>query len=400
MIQDLDESLRALLMSELQQIEGLPGIDSLTVTFDPPPSADADTGSRPRVNLYFYNVRENRALRDNNYHYTRRPGSEQKETDRQRGAIALDLSFLLTVHAPGGPTLEHRLLSEALGILMRHDSLPTACLMGALRQLTRNEVRLSVAQPDDTAHSDPMLLWQALGGRLRPAIGIIVTMPFNPFTPDRVRLVREVVMGIGPGIPPHGPLRPLDVTGQRVSIAGIITSMQSASAGQPGRKPLPEVLITLEGRPEQAMTDEKGIFYFLNLTPGEYTVVCRKRGMKEVRMQAAAPPRGYSDQLEAQTIVMEPLDPTDHRREETLYAEQIYNKLAVVETDRRYTMSLSGRLKYPDGRPAAYISVRVGDQLTITDAGGYYYFLSLPPGDHAVVAEAPGVWQYEQDPVA
>jgi hypothetical protein len=60
-----------------------------------------------------------------------------------------------------------------------------------------------------------------------------------------------------------------------------------------------------------------------------------------------------------------------------------------------HRVSLAGRLRFSNGRPAAYLFVRAGRQRTQTDADGLYYFLDLPPGDHPVIAEVPGRGELE-----
>jgi hypothetical protein len=56
---------------------------------------------------------------------------------------------------------------------------------------------------------------------------------------------------------------------------------------------------------------------------------------------------------------------------------------------------LSGTLRLPDGRPAAFLPVRVGAQQTMTDGEGVYFFINLPPGEHTVVANLPGEGETE-----
>ena len=79
-------------------------------------------------------------------------------------------------------------------------------------------------------------------------------------------------------------------------------------------------------------------------------------------------------------------------------SEQERNAPPLVEMGRTAEVSVAGRLRLADGRPAAYIAVRYGRQRTTTNADGIYVFFDLPSQDqakgrakdHMIVAELPG----------
>ena len=72
MIQDVDETLRRLVVSELSKVPDSLVSDGSQITFDPPTAAEASDGPRCRLNLYLHDVRENVQLRDQSWAVVRR----------------------------------------------------------------------------------------------------------------------------------------------------------------------------------------------------------------------------------------------------------------------------------------------------------------------------------------
>ena len=382
MIHDVDETIRRLLAGELSK-----GPDTLVsapsqITFTGPGSSDAPSSGGATVNLYLHDVRENLALRDDSYAIVRR--NADFSAGRKRAPIRLDLSYLITTHVNGDFAAEHRLLSDVLGVLLRNPAIPEQYQTGSLSAAGPNALPISVAQPDHVANADPATLWQALGGRLRPTLSLVVTATFDPFDTKWTRVVREAIVGLGQGVPPHGPQRPLDVTGVRVSAAGVVTDRQ-------GRNAVEGVTVSAEGHQVRGITDDRGFFCLLNLPAGPHTLEFRKKGFQPQTVRVVAPPAGRSDSLEPVIVALEPLSDTDRAAEFVRNAGDSADALAVSEHGRVSRVSLSGTLRFADGRPAAYITVRTGDRMAITDADGVYCFYDLPVGEHQVLADVPGI---------
>src|SRR5947209_6190684 len=146
MIQDLDTTLTRLLTAELERIPGCPVRDPEQVTFDSPVIAEQAQDGEARVNLYLCDIRENREMRDEGFR--RKPMNQSEQTvGVQRPPARMNLSYLVTAHAGNEPSLEHRLLSNVLGVLLRFEAVPAERLAGVLEGLGSNGVLLSVAQP-------------------------------------------------------------------------------------------------------------------------------------------------------------------------------------------------------------------------------------------------------------
>lgn len=381
MIQDVDETLKRLLATELAKLPDTLVSDPQQITFDSPATAEASHPDRCRLNLYLHDVRENLQLRDQSWALVRK--TNEGIAGRKRPPVRLDLSYLLTAHMPQDPAAEHRVLADALGILLRFPYAPENCLAGSLEGKGPEAVLINVVQPDDVAHGDAHNLWRVLGGSLRPSVSIVVTTEFDPFETRWTRVVREAVLGLGQGVPPHGPRRPLEMGGVRVSAAGVVTTAD-------GQKPVPGATVSVEGRDERATSDSRGFWFILDLPPGPRVLRVKKRGYHEQEVQTVCPPPGRPDQLEPLVVRLEEMSDGQRSVEERVLTEAALNAPDLVELDRVYTVSLSGRLRYPDGRPAAYIPLRIGRHHTTSDSEGVYTFHDLPPGDHILIADVPG----------
>lgn len=390
MLYDLDETLRDLLAAELERTPGCPIYDADQITFDPPGVAEAALDREAHVNLYLHDVRENLQLRDEGFRVSVKP--EKGIAGIRRPPVILDLSYLVTVYAGEEPAAEHRLLSDVLGVLLRRLAVPEAHLQGVLRGLGPNAVALQTIQPDNETYKDPPGLWQALGGRLRPALGLLVTAPFDPFETKWTRIVREAALGFGPADMQNGRgERPGADKPTRVSVAGIVLD-------QATEQPVRGADVWAKNRPDdaRASTNERGFFFLLNQTPGALTLVVKSEGYREQEAPADVPPPGRPDQLQPVVVALRRLSDREFAQERAARRESAENAPAVLEPGRpARRASLSGRLLFPDGRPAAYVSVRAGQRRTSTDADGVYVFVDLPPSSDgqtiAVFADVPGV---------
>lgn len=124
------------------------------------------------VNLYCYDVRESLPCPPQ---FTPGEGNSVQDTKLEQKASStwFDISFLVSVWdftALG----EQQLLSEVLMLLSRHQFLPIEYLSPALQGYGRLPMRVSTGRL-----MDPIKLWHALGAPLRPALHVIVTIPFH-----------------------------------------------------------------------------------------------------------------------------------------------------------------------------------------------------------------------------
>jgi hypothetical protein len=178
MIADLDKTLEELLKRELP-----PGIVSqVAISFAAPDDQFPPSSVKlPAIDLFLYDVRENRDLRSNEWLVERRSdGSATK----QRSPVRVDCSYLITAWASVSSTTpsldEHRLLGEVLVALLRHPIVPAEVLQGSLQ---------GHAPPLPTSVLQPGLLqslgefWQALGGKPKTALHLTVTVSVEAYPP-------------------------------------------------------------------------------------------------------------------------------------------------------------------------------------------------------------------------
>jgi hypothetical protein len=412
MIQDVDETLRRLLAAELKKLPGCPVQEKEQITFDAPAAAEALQDGEARVNLFLHDIRENREARHEAQRLMREPTGEapsaRAQALREAGAVRqwtrmyLDLGYLVTVYAGDSPGTEHWLLAEVLRVLLRYQAAPEKYLFGGLESLGSNALCLAVAQPDQTTYADPPALWQALGGRLRPSLGLVATAPIDPYEPPTkwTPVVREAVfgavrsMGGSEAADPYG-LPSLPAV--RVCAAGVVFDEAS-------RQPLAGVEVTVEGSdrvlaPEGSVptvqTDAQGVFYLLNLPAGTCHLLFRRRGYRErgggeERLPVEVPPPGQPNRLQTLEVAMCPLGEEERVNEAAERATLIRNAPDLVEAGRTSALSLKGRLCWPNDRPAVSVPVRVGHRYASTDSDGVYCFFNLKEGERCAFAVVPG----------
>ena len=174
MIHDLDKTLEELLKRELPP--SLVGPDALTpvaISFAPPDDDFSKSVSRPAIDLFLYDVRENLELRNNEWIVDRSSATITK----QRAPTRVDCSYLITAWASesiSNPSQdEHRILGEVMRVLLRHAILPAQVLQGDLRD-QEPPLPASTLQPGRLQSLGEF--WQALGGKPKAALNYTVTI--------------------------------------------------------------------------------------------------------------------------------------------------------------------------------------------------------------------------------
>ncbi len=168
MIQDVDESLRALVKEEAL------GDNGVEIAFDAPTTEWVSRRNAPTVNLYLYDIREDLTRRQTMWEEVRDEAG--RVTERRLRPRWFRLSYLCTAWTQR-PEDEHRLLSAMLGCFIRHESMPPERLKGVLEG-TVMPVVLTAALPvtEDRSIAD---VWSAMGGEMKPSIDLIVTAPMD-----------------------------------------------------------------------------------------------------------------------------------------------------------------------------------------------------------------------------
>ena len=119
MINDLDESLKQLLIQKA-------GLDpsEVDISFDIPTRdwATSSATTRPTVNLYLFDIRENRALRE--LDWDSEP-NHNGAVQTNRLPLRIDLSYMVTCWTSAAED-QHRLLWQVLETFFRNSPLPSA----------------------------------------------------------------------------------------------------------------------------------------------------------------------------------------------------------------------------------------------------------------------------------
>src|SRR3970040_2114402 len=115
MLNELDETLRTLLMQDLPRVTERIEADGFDVSFDVPNREFRSRLTRPTLSLYLYNIQENRDLRGRVWNITRNNGS----VTTRRPPVRLDCNYMVTAWSNEVED-EHRLLTGAARVLVRN----------------------------------------------------------------------------------------------------------------------------------------------------------------------------------------------------------------------------------------------------------------------------------------
>jgi hypothetical protein len=282
MIAHVDNLLRHLF---IDQVTNITSEDQ--VRFQPPDqewrTVVSNLGVRNALNVYLFEMRENRKLRTNERSREIQNGIATDTPAPRR----VDCHYLITAWSPATvtpavePTLdEHRLLYEVTAVLMNHESLvprqvfaPDPLPAGFPELIADAELPVTILPVEGFAKYAEF--WGTMGNihPWKPAVYLVVTLP--------VALHKEVA----------GPLVTTRITEYRqsgtpetaevwIQIGGTVLD---ASVDPP--QPLPRAWVRLEtttGEPLQTTeTDELGHFTFGGLHPGRYQLRARSEGSGE-----------------------------------------------------------------------------------------------------------------------
>lgn len=174
MIHDLDRTLEELIKRELPpSLVGPNALTPLTISFAPPDDTFSGQVTRPAIDLFLYDVRENRELRNNEWIIDRSGDTVTK----QRTPVRIDCSYLITAWAGEGianPSQdEHRILSEVMRALLSYPVIPAEVLQG---NLVGQEPSLPASTLQPGRLQSLGEFWQALGGKPKAALNYTVTI--------------------------------------------------------------------------------------------------------------------------------------------------------------------------------------------------------------------------------
>jgi hypothetical protein len=262
MIADLDETIKKVLVAELPIKNG-----EIDVKFEQPKREWSAKLTKPTVNFFMYDVRENAALRQANWQAINGNGngngngnSPDNIARSKKTPLRVDCYYMMTTWA-SEPEDEHRLLSRCLMAMYRHPILPEHMLVGTL-QHNRYEVSTGLARHDKL--TNPAEVWSALDNEMRPSVSYIVTLALDPWAVVTGPVVRTFTIRSGQTLTLpveqelHTESRDINYIGGTV---------------RRKKHPQPGLEVAVKGTGWFDKTDDKGQFTLGGMPPGEYTLV-------------------------------------------------------------------------------------------------------------------------------
>ena len=224
------------------------------------PSNRKEEAAGPAFNLYIYDVRQSEQIQYAGKKVERRLTRGSQEVPVRWNPTWFDVSILLT--AWDRTTLgECHMLTQAIGVLLRHRSLREEFLAPELRGYGSLHMTVSFEPSIETGS-----LWSSLTIPLRPDVYLMVTVPFAPVA----KLVPIVLERIFQTSNQFGNGSTQTMT-RKVVMAGVVKNAVT-------NKPLEKAEIKLMGTRKSTTTTKEGLFYFENLELGNYVLLldCEK----------------------------------------------------------------------------------------------------------------------------
>jgi hypothetical protein len=186
MLHDLDKTLEKLIMKEGNIPSG-----EIDVTFDQPTGEWSSRLSRPTLNCWCFDMRENLKLRSVDRNVERMNGNLARTTFAPR---RIDLTYLVTAWTRKAED-EHQLLWRALVALKRYSSLDPKNCEGDLRYQT---IAIPLTVADMTNASVNLVdLWSVLENQMRLGFVVTATVELDTQAAFETPLVLEATMRIG-----------------------------------------------------------------------------------------------------------------------------------------------------------------------------------------------------------
>jgi Pvc16 N-terminal domain len=203
MIADIQQALKELLYREA----GLPR-EALDIRFAAPTSAWVAGLTRPTLNFFLHDLRENTALRSMEYSQTYAGNGVRRELAPRR----IDLRYLVTVFFKSQLDElgrdEWNVLWRVLAALMRQDQWAAEFVPPLARQLEVDILGV-VGQGAEGAGTS---VFSSLGLPVRPHLHYTVTVPLDLGVSAQSTLVLERTLGLRQGLDQAGPADQLTVS--------------------------------------------------------------------------------------------------------------------------------------------------------------------------------------------
>lgn len=291
MIADLDETLRQLLVSEMPIKNG-----EIEISFHQPKREWSTRLTKPTINLYLYDLRENPTLRAPQWERLPDREGNGKTASQKRSPMRIDCFYMLTTWA-AEPDDEHRLLTRSLMTLFRFPLLPKERMVGSLQN---QEYDTPVRLANHDRLTNPAELWGSLDNEVRPSVSLLVTLALDPWEEVSGPIVRTLILRSWQHSElPGRPQQQVGDLSEMVDIGGTVW------LGGKTRQPATGIDIAIKGTGLFTKTDHQGRFVLGSLPPGEYTLVAwgskGKPHQKNIHLSAQGSQEDHDYDLELST---------------------------------------------------------------------------------------------------
>jgi hypothetical protein len=269
-IADVDEVLRRLITREIN-IQG----NDVDIAFDQPKREWSSRLSKPTLNLFLFDIRENLRLR----------GAEQFRTvsrsdgtsEVKRNPVRIDLRYLLTSWVKDAED-EHLLLSSAMIGLLRNPFIPEDILPSI-------PVEVATFPPEIGPVDKYSEIWGVLDNEMRPGILVTVTISMDPYQPMVFPQVRTRETRI---------LQDTGMASAQIPIAAKSASKTYWSVGgtvSSEKFDLSTLTLVLVEKQLPIEIGEEGRFTLQKITEGDYhlDILYNKKVVKRQKIQIPAP---------------------------------------------------------------------------------------------------------------
>jgi hypothetical protein len=282
MLADLDESIKKLLVEELPIKNG-----EIDVKFEQPKREWSAKLTKPTVNFFLYDLRENVQLRRSQWDSMNGGSTKQNLAMMKKAPHKLDCFYMITTWA-AEPEDEHRLMTRTLMALFRNPFLPDHVLQGTV-QHPASPINTYVARHDKL--TNPAEVWSALDNEMRPSVSFSLTITLDPWTEFTGPIVRTYTLRAGQSstLPTYRQLDGDEPDIERVFIGGTVRRKTKDKEPQSGLE------VAIKGSGWFDTTDEEGQFRLGSMPPGEYTLVVwpEKGKPREKEITVPAPDGDY-----------------------------------------------------------------------------------------------------------
>jgi hypothetical protein len=296
MIEVLDEVIKDLLVEKVPL-----NLSEVDISFDVPNREWSAKISKPTINIYLHDIRENHTYKTGGEWVTERLNNG--EILKVKLGNQYDLSYLITAWTTNTED-EHRLLWYVLSTLVRYPQLPKDILPDLL-QRQPYPLNTKVAQPDGVLRNAADV-WTALDNQLKPVITYVVTLALDAHIMNYSKQVRSRFLRFFP--PVAGTAEEAVLTGRNgngslpdgvseyVQIGGRVFEKD-----KPDRPVGAEVILLEQGL--NSRTDSQGRFKFNRVVHrNQCTLLVVASGYITTRKTVTIPSPSYDIELEPENI--------------------------------------------------------------------------------------------------